>query len=632
LDRTGKIWSAEIVELETLQKSVSGRFPELGKDLEHLIKTDDENVALLYSRRCLEIIVTDLCESELKRPSKTEPLKGIIDKLNREEKVPSHIITSMQSLNSMSTYGAHPKEFDPRQVKPVLNNLTTIIEWYLKYKNIESDKTVQEKEGMPHIDTGDKEYLVSASFSKPEKSIIVLPFVNISPDPDQEYFSDGLTEEIITDLSHIHDLLVISRNSAMTFKGTKKKTGEIAGEVNVRYVLEGSVRKAGNNLRITAQLIDAITDTHLWAEKYSGILDDVFDIQERVSHSIVDSLKVKLSPEERKKIIDHPIPNAKAYEYYLKARQDIVLASEEALPRAIQNIQKAMDIVGENALLYFGLGYAYFGYENVGTKPDEFYLTKAEEYARKVFELEPESYHGYLLQGLIQMKRGKFQEVVRHLKKALFIEQNDLDVLFWLSLTYLEVGKTSAAAPLINRLLQLDPFTPIYQLLPGWLHLMDGQLEVALEPCRKGFNINPGDFSVRYYYALVLAFNNHISEALSLIDVMIRELPDLTYSRLGKITRYALLEDKEMVQKSLTQELINFARRDEQGSWIIAGCLSLVDEKREALDWLENAVKEGCTNYPFLNEYYPFLENIRAEMRFKKLMEKVKYEWENFEV
>ena len=466
----------------------------------------------------------------------------------------------------------------------------------------------------------------------PEKSIIVLPFENISPDPDQEYFSDGLTEEIITDLSHIQDLLVISRNSVLTLKGTKKKTTEIANDFNVRYVLEGSVRKSGSNLRITAQLIDAINDVHLWAEKYNGTLDDVFDIQEKVSRSIVDSLKLKLSPEEEKKIIEHPIPNAKAFEYYLKARQDIVLASEEALPRAIHNIQKAIDIVGENALLYFGLGYAYFGYENVGTKPNEFYLTKAEEYAGKVFELEPESYHGYLLQGLIRSKRGEFQEVVRHLKKALVIEPNDLDVLFWLSLTYLEVGKTSAAAPLLNRLLQLDPFTPIYQLLPGWLHLMNGQIELALEPCRKGFNINPGDMSVRYYYALVLAFNNRISEALSLIEVMIREVPDLTYSRLGEITKYALQRDRAMVLKSLSQELINQAKRDEQSSWIIAGCLSLIDERKKALNWLENAVKEGCTNYPFLNEYYPFLENIRGEKRFNKLMKRVKQEWENFEI
>jgi hypothetical protein len=119
-----------------------GRFPDPEKDLEHLIKTDDENVALLYSRRCLEIIITDLCECELKRPRKTEPLKGIIDKLHREEKVPAHIITSMESLNSLSNYGTHPKEFDPEQVKPVLINLSIIIKWYIKYK--ETHTTIQE--------------------------------------------------------------------------------------------------------------------------------------------------------------------------------------------------------------------------------------------------------------------------------------------------------------------------------------------------------------------------------------------------------------------------------------------------------------------------------------------------------
>src|SRR4030065_1889730 len=130
-----QIWSAEIKELESLYTSLKGRFPELEKELEQLIKFDDANVILLYSRRCLETIITDLCESELKRPRKTEPLKGIIDKLHREEKVPAHIITSMDHLNSLSTFGTHPKEFDPEQVKPVLFNLTTIIKWYLKYKD-----------------------------------------------------------------------------------------------------------------------------------------------------------------------------------------------------------------------------------------------------------------------------------------------------------------------------------------------------------------------------------------------------------------------------------------------------------------------------------------------------------------
>jgi hypothetical protein len=129
-----KIWASEIKELESLFSSVRGRFPDLEKELERLVKADDENMILLYSRRCLEVIITDLCECELKRPRKTEPLQGIIDKLHKEEKIPSHIIASMQSLNSLSTFGAHPKDFDPEQVKPVLINLDIIIKWYLKYK------------------------------------------------------------------------------------------------------------------------------------------------------------------------------------------------------------------------------------------------------------------------------------------------------------------------------------------------------------------------------------------------------------------------------------------------------------------------------------------------------------------
>jgi uncharacterized protein (TIGR02145 family) len=129
------IWSGEIQELDKLYTSFKGHLPDIVKEMEQLIRTDDANVVMLYARRCLEVIVTDLCETELKRPRKTEPLKGIIDKLNSEEKVPSHIITSMHGLNSMSTYGTHPKDFDPEQVKPVLNNLAIIIRWYLKYKN-----------------------------------------------------------------------------------------------------------------------------------------------------------------------------------------------------------------------------------------------------------------------------------------------------------------------------------------------------------------------------------------------------------------------------------------------------------------------------------------------------------------
>jgi hypothetical protein len=141
------IWSAEIKELEKLYESLKGQLPDLEKELGQLIHFDDPNVIMLYSRRCLEVIITDLCECELNRPRKTEPLKGIIDKLHKEDKVPSHIITSMHGLNELSTYGAHPKDFDPEQIKPVLVNLDIIIKWYLKYKGFQIvSKTESEEE------------------------------------------------------------------------------------------------------------------------------------------------------------------------------------------------------------------------------------------------------------------------------------------------------------------------------------------------------------------------------------------------------------------------------------------------------------------------------------------------------
>jgi len=142
------IWSAEIKELEKLCESFKGQIHDLEKELEQLIRTEDANVVLLYSRRCLEVIITDLCKCELNRDRGTEPLRGIIDKLNKERKVPSNITTSMHGLNDLSTFGTHPKDFDPEQVKPVLNNLSTIIKWYLKYKEIVPDIESKSVEGI----------------------------------------------------------------------------------------------------------------------------------------------------------------------------------------------------------------------------------------------------------------------------------------------------------------------------------------------------------------------------------------------------------------------------------------------------------------------------------------------------
>ncbi len=224
------IWTAEIKELEKLNEPVSGRLPALEKELGQLLKTGDENVAMLYSRRCLEIIVTDLCETELKRARKTEPLKGIIDKLHKEEKVPSYIITSMHSLNSLSTYGAHPKDFDPEQVKPALSSLAIIMKWYLRYRGI--DIVVTSPSPEEEAETIEKRNLTDPA--RLEKSIAVLPFINDSPDPENTYFINGVMEEILNNLQKIKDLRVISRTSSEQYRGLKRPISESETLVHCR--------------------------------------------------------------------------------------------------------------------------------------------------------------------------------------------------------------------------------------------------------------------------------------------------------------------------------------------------------------------------------------------------------------
>src|SRR5207245_4651858 len=159
-------------------------------------------------------------------------------------------------------------------------------------------------------------------------SICVLPFANISGDAEQEYFSDGISEDIITDLSKISALHVVSRNTAFTFKGKAVDVGQVVSQLKVSHVVEGSVRKAAGRVRITAQLIDGANDSHIWAERYDRDLNDIFALQDEISHAIVDALKVKLLPEEKKAIERHGTDNVDAYNLYLMARQSYATGFE----------------------------------------------------------------------------------------------------------------------------------------------------------------------------------------------------------------------------------------------------------------------------------------------------------------
>src|SRR4030043_1748046 len=348
------IWSAEIKELERLYESIKGQLPDLEKELGRLVKADDENMILLYSRRCLEVIITELCECELKRSRGTEPLKGIIDKLSHEKKVPSNIIASMEGLNTLSTFGTHPKKFDPEQVRPILLNLATIIKWYVKYKDtqiinqvktevvkIESKEPVDTREGIRkpkkklilllsgllvvmaivvvlfvfNIIGGKKET------KEIKKSIAVLPFKLLSDEPDKQYLADGMMDAILLHLSKIEDLRVMSRTSVEQYRIPGKTIPEIGRELNIVYLLEGSFQKSGDNVRLIVQLIKAREDKHIWSNEYDRNWNDIFSVQSEVAQAIAKELYATITPEEKQLIEKIPTANMTAYDLYLKANE-----------------------------------------------------------------------------------------------------------------------------------------------------------------------------------------------------------------------------------------------------------------------------------------------------------------------
>jgi non-specific serine/threonine protein kinase len=500
----------------------------------------------------------------------------------------------------------------------------------LVQKALEKDRSLRYQNMAEVLEDLKTARIPGLSAAQPERSIIVLPFENISADPEQDYFCDGMTEELISDLSKIRSLRVISRTSSMIFKGTKKDIPAIAREVHVRYVLEGSVRKAGNNLRITAQLIDAFNDAHLWAEKYGGTLDDVFDIQEKVSQSIVDALKLKLTPEETEHLAERPIPSALAYEFYLKARQEILKWTEAGLGNALKYLRNGLEIVGENALLYGGMAYVHFQYCNLGLKGEGDSRRQAEDYVRKAFALDPNCSIANFVQGnLIAWHHHK--EGIAYFKRVLEKNPNDFDTLFFLSCLLGTLGRTRVVIPLEEMTIKIDPLNALAHVHSGFNRMWDGEYALALERLDKLHRSFPEDVMTKWSYGLSLAYMGRKEEAGSIFEEVAREQPGNLFACLGLSFKCAL-EGKRSETLAMLDSNPNLQNPwDFQTTYWKTECLALIGEKERALDCLEQDVDLGMSNYPLMSELDPFLANIRGEERFQKLMERVKYEWEHFE-
>ncbi len=326
----------------------------------------------------------------------------------------------------------------------------------------------------------------------PDKpSIAIMPFVNMSNDPEQEYFSDGITEDITSDLSKISSLFVIARNSAFTYKGKAVKVQDVSKELGVRYVLEGSVRRSDIQVRVTAQLVDATTGEHLWSERYDRPLTDIFALQDEIRQKIVFALKVKLTKEEQAWFKTAPTNNLEAYDYYLRGWQLAWRTTKETNAQARQMFEKVLELDPQYAGAYAGLGFTYFMEWFSQWSADPQNLARAEEMLQKATVLDESLPGAHASLGMVKLLQKQYAQATAEIERALALDPNSAHGYSNLASVLMAVGRPEEAVEAAKKAVQLDP-RQFQHLNPlGQAYVQTRQYEEAIAALKKVLIYNP---------------------------------------------------------------------------------------------------------------------------------------------
>jgi serine/threonine protein kinase/Flp pilus assembly protein TadD len=389
------------------------------------------------------------------------------------------------------------------------------------------------------------------------KAIAVLPFNNISAEKESDYFSDGLTEELILNLSRLKDMRVVSRTTSMQYKGTTKGIRDIGRELGVRYIIEGSVRKFEDNLRITAQLIDVEKDAQLWAESYKGKLADVFNIQEKVSEQIVDALMVKLSPTEKVVITKRPTANAEAFDFNLRARNYMYRQSKNNIQFAIQFFEKAIELDPRYAEAYAGMAeayavrYAYF-------ERNETLLNKALELSLIAIMYDPSLSEAYAALGLSYYYKGTFDEALTAVQKSIELDKNNFFAYWILGRLYFTMDRDSEAINPLKKTIEINPdfYTAYGDLRMVYERLDDKKnrddiVETAYNFYQRYLEQNPDDGRARIFYATILISRGELEAAKNETKMALELSPNDNVMMYNAVCKYAKIGDKALAIETL---------------------------------------------------------------------------------
>src|SRR5262245_55361066 len=389
-----------------------------------------------------------------------------------------------------------------------------------------------------------------SAFSLPDKpSIVVLPFVNMSKDPEQEYFSDGITEDLTSALSKISSLFVIARNSAFTYKGKAVKVQDVSTELGVRYVLEGSVRKADNQVRITAQLIDATTGGHLWAERYDRPLQDIFALQDDVVRKIVTTLKLQLTLQEQGIVVRKTTDNLAAYDYFLRGVESYNRSTREANAQARQMFEQALALDPQYAEAYALLCWIYDRAWGLQWSQDPQTLERALVQAQQAVALDDSLPLAHLALGRVFMWKKQHDQAIAEVERAIALDPNDADSYAWLGAILDFAGRPEEAIGLIEQAMRLNPhYSPFYVFVLGHSYYLMGRYEEAIAAYKKALTRNPNLLEAHFNLAVVYSELGREEEARAEAAEILRISPNFSLETWKQMIPY---KDPAVVERQL---------------------------------------------------------------------------------
>jgi TolB-like protein/Tfp pilus assembly protein PilF/class 3 adenylate cyclase len=455
----------------------------------------------------------------------------------------------------------------------------------------------------------------------PEKSIAVLPFENRSEDKANAYFADGIQDEILTRLSKIADLKVISRTSTQHYKSAPENLREIASQLGVAHIVEGSVQKSGDTVRVNVQLIKAANDSHLWADTFDRKLTDVFAVESEIAKSIADTLKAKLTGSEEHAISARPTENTEAHQFYLKGRYFWNKRTGPDLQTAIDYFKQAIEQDSNYALAYAGLAdsYVLLPYFGAGTLQQS--IPPAKAAAQKALELDPTLAEPHSTLGEILFYDFDFSQSKKEFERAIALDPNDATAHQWFGNGPLIVtGEFDRAIAEGKRAVELDPLSLVINTDLAVSYTMARRYSEVIEQFNKILAMDPRFYYARWTFGLALQCNGQLPEAIAQYKKA-AELTDDPLVLAWLAQGYAKAGQRDEALKLLAQ-MEELATKRYVGAWSFAIVHLALGEKGKAIDELERAIRERSDPFVTFIKVSPLFDPLRGDPRFQALLAK----------